>query len=160
MRAAKLHDAEISTGMSVNISNSLLHFSNEEIINNANQLGVSLGATDSEISKSVNDMLDLEAERALETIRNLVAVKAMNDNEIEALGVRVLDNMCADLAPSNHESEDDDMPIGNAVVYSAEPGYEDRESGPSKPKRNWKRKIYPDSAVRRSARIRTTKKIS
>mgnify|MGYP000871624782 CR=1 FL=1 len=158
MRAAKLHDAAISTGMSVNISNSLLHFSNEEIINNANQLGVSLGATDSEISNSVNDLLDLEAERALETIRNLAAVKPMNDNEIDALGVRVLDNMCVDLAPSNHESEDDDMPIENAVVCSAEPGYEDRESGPSKPKRKWKRKIYPDSAVRRSARIRTTKK--
>ena len=158
MRAAKLHDAAISTGMSVNISNSLLHFSPEEIINNANQLGVSLGATDSEISNSVNDLLDLEVERALETIRNLAAVKPMNDNEIDALGVRVLDNMCVDLAPSNHESEDDDMPIDNAVVSFAEPGYEDRESGPSKPKRKWKRKIYPDSAVRRSARIRTTKK--
>ena len=158
MRAAKLQDAAFSTGMFVNISNSLLHFSNEEIINNANQLGVSLGATDSEISNSVNDLLDLEAERALETIRNIAAVKPMNDNEIDALGVRVLDNMCVDLAPSNHESEDDDMPIDNAVVSSAEPGYEDRESGPSKPKRKWKRKIYPDSAVRRSARIRTTKK--
>src|SRR3954464_4878832 len=93
MRAAKLHDAEIS----VNISNSLLHFSNEEIINNANQLGVTLGATDSEISNSVNDMLDLEAERTLETIRNPAAVKPMNDEEIDALGVRVLDNLCADL---------------------------------------------------------------
>ena len=159
MRVAKLQDAAISTGMSVNISNSLLHFSNEEIINNANQLGVSLGATDSEISNSVNDLLDLGAECALETILNLAAVKPMNDNEIDALGVRVLDNMCVDLAPSNHESEDDDMPIEiDAVVCSDEPGYEDRESGPSKPKRKWKRKIYPDSAVRRSARIRTTKK--
>ena len=158
MRAAKLHDAEISTGTSVNISNSLLHFSNEEIINNANQLGVSLGANDSEISNSVNDLLDLQAERALETIRNLAAVKPMNDDEIDALGVRVLDNLCADLAPSNHESEDDDVPLDNAVVSTAEPGYEDRVTEPSKPKRKWKRKIYPDSAVRRSARIRTTKK--
>ena len=135
MRAAKLHDAEISTGMSVNISNSLLHFSNEEIINNANQLGVSLGATDSEISNSVNDLLDLEVERALETIRNLGAVKPMNDDEIDALGVRVLDNLCADLAPSNNESEDDDMLLDNAVVSTAEPGYEDRATEPSKPKR-------------------------
>ena len=37
-------------------------------MNNANQLGVSLGSNDSEISNSVNDLLDLEAERALETI--------------------------------------------------------------------------------------------
>jgi hypothetical protein len=158
MRAAKLQDAATSTGMSVNISNSLLHFSNEEIINNANQLGVSLGATNSEITNSVNDLLDLEAERVLETIRNLAAVKPMNDVEIDALGVRVLHNLCADLAPPIHESEDDDVPIENDAGITVEPGYEDRASEPSKPKRKWKRKIYPDSAVRRSARIRTTKK--
>ena len=116
MRAAKLQEAASSSGMSVNISNSLLHFSNEEIINNANQLGVSLGATDSEISNSVNDLLDLEAERALETIRNLAAVKPMNDNEIDALGVSVLNNMCVDLAPSKDDTEVDDMPIEYALV--------------------------------------------
>ena len=103
-------------------------------------------------------MLDLEAERALETIRNLAAVKPMNDDEIDALGVRVLDQLRADLAPSNNESEDDDMPLENADGSIVQPGYEDRASEPSKPKRKWKRKIYPDSAVRRSARIRTTKK--
>ena len=37
MRAAKLQEAAFSSGMSVNLSNSLLHFSNEDIINNANQ---------------------------------------------------------------------------------------------------------------------------
>ena len=72
--------------MSVNTSNSILYFSNSDIINNANQLGVSLGSNDSEISNSVNDLLDLEAERALETIRNLEAVKLMNDAEINARG--------------------------------------------------------------------------
>ena len=81
MRAAKLRDAEISSGMSVNISNSLLHYSNEEIIHNANQLGVSLGANDSEISNSVNDLLDLEAERALEsfTQKGSVGIKVNGD---------------------------------------------------------------------------------
>ncbi|XP_048566519.1 uncharacterized protein LOC125546320 isoform X2 [Triticum urartu] len=158
MRAAKLQEAALSSGMSVNLSNSLLHFSNEEIINNANQLGVSLGAMDSEITNSVNDLLDLEAERALETIRNLAAVKPMKDDEIDALGVRVLDNLCADLAPPNHDSEEDDVPLENDDSNICEPGYEDRATKPSKPKRKWKRKIYPDSAVRRSARIRTTKK--
>ena len=99
-RAAKLRDIEITTGMSVNTSNSILHFSNDEIIHNANQLGVSLGSNDSEISKSVNDILDLEAERALELIRNLAVVKPMNDSDIDALGVWVLDSFSADLAPS------------------------------------------------------------
>ena len=74
---------------------------------NANQLGVSLGSNGSEITKSVNDILDLEAERALEMIRNLAAVKPMNDFDIDALGVRVLDSFCADLAPSLRESEED-----------------------------------------------------
>ena len=119
---AKLHDTAISAGMSVNISNSLLHFAPEEIINNANQLGVSLGATDNEISNSVNDMLDLEAERALETIRNLAAVKPMNDEEIDALGVRVLNNLCADLAPSNQESEGEDVPLEDQDIRTDQSG--------------------------------------
>ena len=65
MRAAKLHDVEVTTGMSANISNSILHFSNDDIVKNANQLGVPLGSNDTEISNSVNDLLELEAERAL-----------------------------------------------------------------------------------------------
>ena len=40
------------------------NFSNDEIVENANQLGVSLGSSVTEISNSVNDLLDLEAERA------------------------------------------------------------------------------------------------
>ena len=86
MQAAKLRDIEVTTGMSVNLSNSILHFSTDDIINNANQVGVSLGNTNSEISNSVNDLLDFEAECALETIQNLAAVKPMNDADIDALG--------------------------------------------------------------------------
>ena len=158
MRAAKLRDVEVTTGMSVNTSNSILHFSNDEIINNANQLGISLGSNDSEISTSVNDMLDLEAERALEMIRNLAAVKPMNDSDIDALGVRVLDNFCADLAPPLPEPEEEDEGVENVLVRTSEPGCEDRLESKNIPKRKWKRKIYPDSAVHRSARIRTAKK--
>ena len=158
MRAAKLRDIEVTTGMSVNLSNSILHFSTDEIIHNANQVGVSLGNTNSEISNSVNDLLDLEAEPALETIRNLAAVRPMNDAEIDALGVRVLDNFCADLVPSTVESEEEEVSGEDVVIQPPEPGYEDRMEDNSKPKRKWKRKVYPASAVRRSARIRTAKK--
>ena len=153
--------------MSVNTSNSILHFSNDEIIHNANQLGVSLGSNDSAISKSVNDILDLEAERALELIRNLAVVKPMNDSDIDALGVRVLDSFCADLAPSLPETDEDEgyssprdsTLVGVQEVRSTEPGCEDRVEDQNKPKRKWKWKIYPASAVCRSAMIRTTKKI-
>mgnify|MGYP000846212576 CR=1 FL=1 len=166
MRAAKLRDIEVTTGMSVNTSNSILHFFNAEIVHNANQLGVSLGSNGSELSRSVNDILDLEAERALEMIQNLAAVKPMNDSEIDALGVRVLDSFCVDLAPSLPNTEEDDCSISprfsiltdSQVARSTELGCEDRVEDQKKPKGKWKQKIYPASAVRRSARIRTTKK--
>ena len=158
MRAAKLRDVEVTTGMSVNTSNSILHFSNDEIINNANQLGISLGSNDSEISTSVNDMLDLEAERALELIRNLAAVKPMNDSDIDALGVRALDNLCADLAQPSPEPEEEVERVDNVEMRTSVAGCEDQLQSFNAPKRKWKRKIYPDSPVRRSARIRTAKK--
>ena len=82
----------------------------------------------------------------------------MNDANIDALGVRVLDNFCADLAPSIPESEEADDTFEAAVVRSTEPGCEDRVEDQNKSKRNWRRKIYPASVMRRSARIRTTKK--
>ena len=98
-------------------------------------------------------------------IQNLAAVKPMNDSDIDALGVRVLDNFCADLAPSLPETEEEDgsmprkdnSPIEAQAVRSTEPGCEDRVEDQNKPKRKWKRKIYPASALRRSARNRTTK---
>ncbi|XP_044412534.1 uncharacterized protein [Triticum aestivum] len=158
MRAAKLRDVEVTTGMSVNTSNSILHFSNDEIVQNANQLGVSLGSNDTEISNSINDLLDLEAERALEMIRNIAAVKLMSDSEVDALGVRVLDNFCADLMQPN---TDEDVEADSTEIVLASPsetGCEDQLQSQTVPKRKWKRKVYPVSAVRRSARIRTAKK--
>ena len=158
MRAAKLRDVEVTTGMSVNISNSILHFSNDEIVENANQLGVSLGSNDTEISNSVNDLLDLEAERALEMIRNIAAVKPMSDSEVDALGVRVLDNFCADLMQPSTEGEVEDDSTEMLLASPSETGCEDQLQRQIIPKRKWKRKVYPVSAVRRSARIRTAKK--
>ena len=157
-RAAKLRDVQVTTGMSVNTSNSILHFSNDEIVDNANQLGISLGSNNGEISNSINDLLDLEADRALDMIRNLAAVKPMNDSEIDALGVRVLDDFCADLVPPLPEPEEEDESVEMDVVGPPETGSEDQVDARTGPKRKWKRKIYPTSAVRRSARIRTAKK--
>jgi len=157
-RAAKLRGIEATSGMSVNLSNSIMHFSTDEIIHNATQVGILLGNNNAEISNSVNDLLDLEADRALETIRNLAAVRPMTDAEIGALGVRVLDTLCADLAPSCNESDEEETNVEVEVLQPPLPGYEDRMVDNDKPKRKWKRKVYPASAVRRSARIRTAKK--
>ena len=70
----------------------------------------------------------------------------------------MLDSLCEDLAPTNHDAQEDDVPLQNEASNICEPGHEERVTELNKPKRKWKRKIYPDSAVRRSARIRTTKK--
>ena len=159
MRAAKLRDVEVTTGMSVNISNSIMHFFNDEIVENANQLGVSLGSNVTEISNSVNDLLDLEAERALEMIRNIAAVRPMSDSEVEALGVRVLDPFCADLIHAIPEAEEEEDETSQAVLHGpSATGCEDQSQSHVNPKRKWKRKVYPVSTVRRSARIRTAKK--
>ena len=72
-------------------------FSEHEIINDADNLGISLGSNGKEIAKSVNDLLDLEANRAMEMIRNIAAVKPMNDAEINNLGVTALQSLCEDL---------------------------------------------------------------
>ena len=85
-------------------------------------------------------------------------MRPMNDAEIDALGVRVLDNLCADLAPSTTESDEEEVSVEVVVHQPPEPGYEDRMVDNDKSKRKWKRKVYPASAVRRSARIRTAKK--
>ncbi|XP_044392245.1 uncharacterized protein [Triticum aestivum] len=152
VRAAKLQDVETTTGMSVIKSNSILHFTDNEIINNANQLGISLGNNDSQIAKSVNDILDLEAERAVDMIRHIAAVKPMNDSEIDALGVRVLDGMCADLDPDGLEAEEDSHPDTSLHVDEhLEMDAEDEGHIPVvdivKPKRTWKIKVYPVSAI-------------
>ena len=65
--------------MSVNTSCSILHFSEHEITSDATNLGVSLGSNGKEIAKSVNELLDLEAERASEIIRNIVAMRPVNE---------------------------------------------------------------------------------
>ena len=81
----------------------------------------------------------------------------MNDSNIDALGVRVFDNFCADLATTLPEPEEEDESFENVVVRPPEPGCEDRLESKIIPKHKWKRKIYPTSVVRRSARIRTAK---
>ena len=45
-------------------------------------------------------------------IRNLAVVKPMNDSDVDALGFRVLDSFCADLAPTLPEIEEDED-VGN-----------------------------------------------
>ena len=75
-------------------------FPPHEIIDKTSNLGISLGSNGKEIAKSINDLLDLEADRAMEIIRNIVAVKPMNEADINNLGVNALQSLCEDLVPT------------------------------------------------------------
>ena len=70
----------------------------------------------------------------------------------------MLDNFCADLMPPIPEAEVEDVSFEMVLDSPAETGCEDRVQSQTVSKRKWKRKVYPVSAVRRSARIRTAKK--
>ena len=164
-RAAMLRHAETTAGTSFDISCSILHFSEKELVDKANDLGISLGSNETEVVKSVNDLLDMEAERASEIIRNLASIQPMNDNDMNNLGINDLANICNNLLPSVEAEDEEDVEntdtvepllmeeavsvIDNTIVPQ---GVEE------KPKRPWKRKIYPTSAVRRSARVKLKKK--
>lgn len=167
MRAAKLRDVEASTGMSMNTSNSILHFSEHDIIDKASNLGISLGSTPKEIVKSVNELLDLETDRALDIVQNLAAVKPMDDLDFNNLGISALQRIFKDLIPKSgmdEEDEEEEM-VSQGYVAPWKPsdelvsgvGQETDESMQDKPKRPWKRKIYLTSAIRRSAHIKQKK---
>lgn len=85
--------------MSFDKSYSIWHYTENAIIDKANDLGISLGSNETEVVKSVNDLLDLEAERASKIICNLASVKPMNDNDMENLGMVSLENICNNLLP-------------------------------------------------------------
>ena len=76
-----------------------------------------MGSNENEVVKSVNDFLDLEAERASEIIRNLASVKPMNDNDMKNLGMVALENICNNLLPSA-EAEDEE---GSEYTDTVEP---------------------------------------
>ena len=89
----------------------------------------------------------------------------MNDNEMNNLGMVDLTNICNNLLPSA-EAEDEEgsettdmvepLLMEDTVSVGADPTLP-QDVG-EKPKRSWKRKIYPTSAVRRSARVKLKKK--
>lgn len=64
MRTAKLRDIKATTGIAVNTNFAILHFSDAEIIENDYVVGVSLGTTGKEVWKYMNELLDLEVDRA------------------------------------------------------------------------------------------------
>ena len=102
-----LRDVEATTGMSFDRSCSIMHFSEHEIVDKANNLGINLGSNKKEVAKSVNDLLDLEGERASEILRNLASVKPMNEDDMNNLGIVALENICNNLLPSE-EAEDEE----------------------------------------------------
>ncbi|XP_073355470.1 uncharacterized protein [Aegilops tauschii subsp. strangulata] len=96
--------------------------------------------------REVEVSTDLEAERALEMIRDIAAVKPMCDSEVHALGVRALEIFCADLLPSSSEAGVEEVSTEIGLASPSDTGYEDQLQNQAIPKRNWKRKpeLKPD----------------
>ena len=131
----------------------------------ANDLGISLGSNETEVVKSVNDLLDLEAERVSEIIHNLASIQPMNDNDMNNLGITDLANICNNMLPTVEAEDEEDVEITDTaeplLMEEAVSGMDDSsvpQGVEEKPKRPWKRKIYPTLAVRRSARVKLKKK--
>jgi hypothetical protein len=101
MRVAKIRDIESSTGLSVNTSFPVLHFSEHDIVDKADKLGVSVGENSREVATSINELLDLEEDRATSMLKNIAAVKPMEESEINELRVHELEYLCEDLVPTS-----------------------------------------------------------
>ena len=160
-----LRHAKATTGTSFDKSCSILHFTENEIADKPNNLGISLGSNETEVVKSVNDLLDLEAERASEIIRNLASIQPMNDNDMNNLGINDLANICNNLLPSVDTEDEEEVETTDTVAplltEEAVSVIDDNivpQGVGEKPKLPWKRKIYPTSAIRRSARVKLKKK--
>ena len=52
-------------------------------------------------ARFVNNLLGLKADRAMEMLKNITAVKPMEESEINALLVQALDCLCEDLVPTS-----------------------------------------------------------
>ena len=145
-----LRDVEATTDMSFDRSCSIMHFSEHEIIDKANNLGITLGSNEKEVPKSVNDLLDLEAERAFEIIRNLTSLKPMNEDDMNNLGIVALENICNNLLPSEEAKDEEGSemldtvePLVTEVTVLCPIEHTVSVGAGEKPKRSWKQKIYP-----------------
>ena len=92
-----------------NTSCYILHFSENDIVNSVIKWEVLLGYNGEEVAKSVNDFLDIEADKAMEMLRNSAALKPKDGNDINDLGIRALGSLCEDLVPTSVLVEEDEM---------------------------------------------------
>jgi len=128
----------------VNASCSILHISEHEIVLKlASNLGISLGINDKESTKPINDLLDLEVDRAMEQIINIAAVKPINEADINNLGVNALQSICEDSVPTEGlGSEDVDVvlegymaPLQPAIIETTAIDHQDAVVSSDKPNR-------------------------
>ena len=108
----------------------------------------------------------MEVERASEIIRNLASIQPMNGNDMNNLGINDVANICNNLLPSVETEDEEEVentdtvePFLTEEAVSVMDNNIVPEGVGEKPKQPWKRKIYPNSAVRRSARVKLKKKL-
>ena len=104
-----------------------------------------MGSNEKEVAKSVNDLLDLEAERASEIIRNLASLKPMNEDDMNNLGIVALENICNNILPSEDAEDEEGSEIMDTVeplvtegTVSCHVDHTVPEGDGKKPKQSWK----------------------
>lgn len=88
----------------------------------------------------------------------------MKESEVNVLGVRALECLCEDLAPTSVSDgealdvEEQATPLHLEESFDTCLSHAESEVVLDKPKRTWKRKIYDLSVVRRCERIKFKRK--
>jgi hypothetical protein len=141
---AMQRDQALDSGNSSVSKFTLASFSNESIITHASQLGVTLGASPSQIQASVNNLKEVDLQRTLVVLkRNEDKIKNVEDSISASILQDALD-LSADL--------DEEEQQGSI-------GHEDQDLLSTKQNRRAKKTLTDNMAVRRSKRIKLKKKL-
>jgi hypothetical protein len=137
-------DQALDSGNSSVSKFTLASFSNESIITHASKLGVTLGASPSQIQASVNNLKEVDLQRTLVVLkRNEDKIKNVEDSISASILQDALD-LSADL--------DEEEQQGSI-------GHDDQDLLSTKQNRRAKKTLTVNTAVRRSKGIKLKKKL-
>jgi hypothetical protein len=116
-----------------------MNIPDEEISHRENQLGVSLGLSEGDVTKSIKGIKMLEEEHILTILQNNMSEKDIEEEGLSSLVMSKFSNLCEDLV------EDDDIFLGlDDHVEHIEPVM--------KVKKTRQRKVYDTNNIHKSTR--------
>jgi hypothetical protein len=126
---------------------SLLSFSDSEIVDKANRIGISLGKSLNEVKSSVKGLKALEEERIITLLQKNNINSSQMDEGPSSLIMSKVSTLCEDLVDEeeNQDVLDDQLDLPMPII---------------KERKTRQRKVYDSSNVRRSKRKITKKQLS